>query len=245
MTVTPSERGEGKGPPEGRLAYLGTLAGGLAHEVKNPLSTMLINLGLLREDLQAAPENPERILKRVGILEREVKRLDQVVQSFLRLARGFDLAPKPTDVNALLRELVEFVEPEARRQGVAIRCSFEESLPSLRLDRGLVRQAILNLLVNARQAMPRGGDLLLRTSLEGAHAVVEVTDTGAGMSPEVLARCFDAYFSTKKGGTGLGLSMARRIVEEHGGSIEVWSEVNRGTRFAVRFPVDVGSPPSP
>ena len=243
--MNPSERGEGKGPPEGRLAYLGTLAGGLAHEVKNPLSTMLINLGLLREDLQAASENPERILKRVGILEREVKRLDQVVQSFLRLARGFDLAPKPTDANVLLRELVEFVEPEARRQGVAIRCSFEESLPALRLDRGLVRQAILNLLVNARQAMPKGGDLLLRTSLDGAHAVVEVTDTGAGMSPEVLARCFDAYFSTKTGGTGLGLSMARRIVEEHGGSIEVWSEVNRGTRFTVRLPVHGGSPPSP
>lgn len=243
--MTSSERGEGKGPPEGRLAYLGSLAGGLAHEVKNPLSTMLINLGLLREDLEAAPGNPERILKRVGLLEREVKRLDQLVQSFLRLARGFDLAPRPTDLNALLRELVEFVEPEARRQGVAIRASLEESLPSIRVDRGLLRQAVLNLLVNARQAMPRGGDLLLRTFLDGACAVIEVTDTGSGMSPEVLARCFDAYFSTKKGGTGLGLSMTRRIVEEHGGSIEVWSEVGRGTRFTVRLPVEGRRPPAP
>jgi signal transduction histidine kinase len=225
-------------PRPGRLAYLGTLAGGLAHEVKNPLSTLLINLGLLREDLAAAapPEAQGRILKRIGVLEREVKRLDELVQSFLRLARGFDLRPEPTDLNALLREIVEFVEPEARRERISLRCSFAP-LPPLRADPSLLRQAVLNLLVNARQAMREGGELLLRTFADGPSAVVEVTDTGTGMAPEVLARCFDAYFSTKKGGTGLGLPTARRIVEEHGGTIEVWSELGRGTRFTLRIPL--------
>ena len=226
----------GAGAPDKRLAYLGTLAGGLAHEIKNPLSTILINLALLREDL-GADASQGRHLRRIRLLEREVRRLEEIVQDFLRLTRGYDLHPEPTDLNALLRELLEFIEPEAKKERVAIREFLDPALPRVTLDRQAIRQVFLNLLVNARQAMPSGGDLIVRTAADGEHALVEVTDTGVGMSPEVLERCFDAYFSTKKGGTGLGLPTARRILEEHSGSIEVRSEPGRGTKFTVCLPV--------
>lgn len=228
-----TERG---GAPDKRLAYLGTLAGGLAHEIKNPLSTISINLALLREDL-GADASQARHLKRIRLLEREVGRLEGIVQDFLRLTRGLDLHPEPTDLNGLLGELLEFIEPEAKKERVAIRQSLDPSLPRVTLDRQAFRQVFVNLLVNARQAMPSGGELIVRTLAEGADVLVEVTDTGVGMSADVLARCFDAYFSTKKGGTGLGLPTARRIVEEHSGSIGVWSEPGKGTKFTVRLPV--------
>jgi len=223
------------GPPPARLEFLGALAGGLAHEVKNPLSTIALNLGLLREDLGDAP-GEARARKRIEILEREVNRLEKIVQDFLRFARGYDLRPAPLSVNDVLRELVAFVEPEARRANVAIRTFFDPTAPRARLDRSAIRQAFLNLVVNAREAMPSGGEILLGTRREEEEIVVEVTDTGPGMSREVLERCFQPYFSTKRGGTGLGLATTRRIVEELGGRIEVWSEIGRGTSFRLRFP---------
>jgi signal transduction histidine kinase len=225
------------GAPPARLEFLGALAGGLAHEIKNPLSTIALNLGLLREDLAEAQGAREvRARKRVEILEREVQRLEQVVQDFLRFARGHDLHLEPVSVNDALRELVAFFEPEARRASVSVRTFFDPAAPRARLDRSAVRQAFLNLLVNAREAMPSGGDLLLGTRREGGEVVVEITDTGVGMTKETLERCFQPYFSTKRGGTGLGLATTRRIVEELGGRIEVWSEVGRGTSFRLRFP---------
>lgn len=227
-----------KAVSQDRLAHLGTLAGGLAHEIKNPLSTIALNLAMLREDWSDAQTPKEkRTLKKIALLEGEVQRLEAILNDFLRFARGHELNLEPSDLNRLLQSLADFIEPEARKTKVQIRASFDSSLPPIPLDPDAFRQAILNLLVNAREAMPQGGELILRTRREGGEVQIEITDTGVGMSPEVLEHCFDVYYSTKRGGTGLGLPTARRIIEDHGGSISAQSEPGRGTRFLVQLPL--------
>ncbi|MFO1010327.1 MAG: ATP-binding protein [Planctomycetota bacterium] len=223
------------------------LAAGLAHEIKNPLSTMAINLALMEEDLgknragDAVELSPreKRIEKRVRTLQREIQRLETIVEDFLRYARGGQINRAPSDLIALVREVLDFVEPEDSRQGIRHHVDLPMGLPLVLLDEGAFRQALLNLVVNSRQAMSSGGELIVRVRREGNFAELSVTDTGVGMKPEEVEHCFDPYFSTKKGGTGLGLSTTRRIVEEHGGTIAVVSEVGRGTSFSIVLPLVV------
>lgn len=249
----PETRGQPR-PPRPRTsaeqeAFLARLASGLAHEIKNPLSTMAINLALLEEDWSraAAARNGEvelsprekRSLKRVRTLQREVTRLEGIVEEFLRFARGGQINRAPADLAALVRETLDFVETEDTGLGIRHHVDLAVGLPLVMIDGVALRQAVLNLLVNARQAMPGGGELLVRLEREGNWVALSVTDTGIGMSPEALQRCFDEYWSDKKGGTGLGLSSARRIVEEHGGAIDVTSELGRGTSFTIWLPLIV------
>lgn len=225
------------------MAYLGTLAGGLAHEIRNPLSTMKVNLQLLRDDLdREGDDSRERGRRRVVTLEKAVRRLEEIVDDFLRFARGFDLEFAPTDVNELIQEVVVFVEPEAQRHRVDLRTAFA-ALPEIPADRKYLQQVLLNLILNARQAIEAtgdAGDVFVTTHARGGAVEIHVTDTGPGIPTEVLPKVFDAYFSTKKGGTGLGLPMCRRIVEEHRGRITVESEVGKGTKFVIRLPVGEG-----
>lgn len=223
------------------------LAAGLAHEIKNPLSTMAINLALMEEDLgknrsSDAPElsaREKRIDKRVRTLQREIQRLETIVEDFLRYARGGQINRAPADLGQLVRDALEFVELEDARQGIRHHVDLPVGLPLVMLDEGAFRQALLNLFVNSRQAMPSGGELIVRVRREGNFAELSVTDTGVGMKAEEVDHCFDPYFSTKKSGTGLGLSTTRRIVEEHGGTITVVSEVGRGTSFSIVLPLVV------
>lgn len=238
-----------------QVAFLSRLAGGLAHEIKNPLSTMAINLTLLEEEWKRAaqarsPQNPElspreqRCMKRVQTLKREVQRLEVILDEFLRYARGGEVNRSPKDLVGIVREVLEFVEPEDELAGIRHHVDLPSSLPLVMLDEGAFRQAFLNLLVNARQAMPSGGELLVRVQREGNFAEVSVTDTGVGMDEEALARCFEVYWSTKRDGTGLGLATARRIIEEHEGTLRVVSEVGRGTSFQLVLPLLVEIPSS-
>ena len=235
---------------EERVAFLSRLAGGLAHEIKNPLSTMSINLALLEEDWEraASTRNPgapertpreERSLKRIRTLQREVKRLEHILEEFLHYARGGEVNRAPEDLARIVRELVEFVEPEDEQAGIRHHVDLPVGLPLVLVDEAQIKQAVLNLFVNARQAMPDGGELLVRLARLGNQVELTVTDTGTGMSPENLGRCFDEYFSDKKGGTGLGLPTAARIIEEHGGSIHVVSEQGRGSAFSIYLPLAV------
>ncbi|MEM7308165.1 MAG: ATP-binding protein [Planctomycetota bacterium] len=232
------------------VASLARLAGGLAHEIKNPLSTMSINLALLQEEWERAahqrnPEAPEptprerRSLKRVQTLQREVQRLEHILEEFLTYARRAEVNRKPEDLSRILRELLEFVEPEDERVGIRHHVDLPMGLPLVLVDEVQVKQAFLNLLVNARQAMPDGGELLVRAQRVGTFVEVAITDTGTGIPPEKIERCFDEYWSDKKGGTGLGLSTAKRIIEDHGGTIQVLSEVGRGSSFSVLLPLAV------
>lgn len=231
-----------------RVAYLARLAAGLAHEIKNPLSTMAINLTLLEEDWSRAaltrnPERPEptarekRCLKRVHALQKEVRRLETIVDDFLHYARGGEINRSPHDLVALVRELLSFVELEDSSLGVRHHVDLPSSLPMVMIDESAFKQAVLNLLVNARQAMSDGGELIVRLSRDGNYAELSITDTGVGMEQKELDRCFEEYWSTKKGGTGLGLATVRRTIEEHGGSVSVISERGRGTSVTVVLPL--------
>lgn len=220
-----------------RLAEIGTLTGGLAHEIKNPLSTIQLNLQLLQEDV--APENPaySRINGRLNTVHRETTRLREILDDFLRYAGRIELDKKPVELNNLLDELVDFFSPQAQLQRVQLRLKKLPEPVIVQADSRLLKQAVLNLMINALQAIgDGGGEVILSLSVNGKYAVIDVMDTGGGISPEQLERIFQAYYTTKRGGTGIGLAMARRITEEHGGKITVRSEVGKGSDFAIHLP---------
>ena len=220
-----------------QYAEIALLAGGLAHEIRNPLSTMSLNLDLLAEDFQH-PETPRdrRALQKIERLRRESQRLSDILDNFLRFAKVLELRLVTTDLNVIVEELRDFFEPQAMSQGIVIRTQYELNLPKLSLDVELFRQALLNLLINARHAMPDGGELILRTRSDGRWNVLEITDTGVGMDEDVLRKVFDAFFSTRAAGTGLGLPTTRKLVEAHGGTIQVQSEPGKGSQFTIRLP---------
>jgi two-component system sensor histidine kinase HydH len=224
---------------QSQYAEIATLAGGLAHEIKNPLSTISLNLELLAEDLGGDQPREQRMLRKVKTVQRECERLEQLLEDFLRFARAGALEFEETDLNSEVERFVEFFQAEARAARVELSPRLAADLPHVRLDRDRFRQVLVNLARNAREAMPAGGLLELQTA-KTAHGVeLRLIDTGVGMSPETLARVWDTFFSTKPGGSGLGLPTVRKIVERHGGTISVESESGRGTRFTIALP----SPP--
>lgn len=247
-----------------RLAELGTMTGGLAHEIKNPLSTLSLNAQLLAEevgDLELPPDARQRIIRRTESLRRESDRLKGILTDFLQFAGQIRLDPEPHDLNVLIDELVDFFLPQALAIGVQLRTTLARQPTIARVDSALFKQALLNLLINAAQAleaMPaksdRTRDLMIRVepasstspAPDGSPAMhsVHITDTGPGISAEHLSSIFQPYFTTRKGGTGLGLATTRRIIEEHRGSIEVHTEPGRGTDFLIRLPAAHPADPS-
>jgi signal transduction histidine kinase len=221
-----------------RLAELGTLTGGLAHEIKNPLSTVQLNLQLLAEDL--TPENPAypRIVNRLHTVQKETSRLRDILDDFLRYAGQLELDRQPTDLNELLEDLVDFFLPQAQAQRAKLRLRRCEDGPLVAdVDPKLIKQALLNLMLNSLQAMPEGGELILSAARQDGQALVDVIDTGKGIPPEAINKIFDAYYTSKKGGTGLGRAMTRRIIREHGGQLTVKSELGKGSDFSLRLPL--------
>ena len=219
-----------------RLAELGTLTGGLAHEIKNPLSTIQLNLQLLQEDITT--ENPaySRVINRLKICERETGRLREILDDFLRYAGKIELQRTKVELNRMCEDLVDFFLPQAQLGRVQLRLKRAPADVSIMADERLLKQAVLNLMLNGVQAMPSGGELILAVSDGADEAMVEIIDTGSGIDAEAISRIFDAYYSTKKSGTGLGLAMTRRIAEEHGGRVTVASEVGKGSDFALHLP---------
>ena len=221
-----------------RLAELGTLTGGLAHEIKNPLSTVQLNLQLLEEDLRADHPGLTRVLNRLATVRNETARLRETLDDFLRYAGRLELDRKPTELNRLLEELVDFFTPQAQVQRVQLRLRKSEEPVTAQVDPRLIKQAVLNLMLNACQAMPGGGELMLSVARNGSSdALIDVVDTGPGITPEAAERIFQAYYSTKKGGTGLGLPMSKRIAQEHGGDLSVRSDPGKGSDFTLRLPL--------
>jgi len=220
------------------LESMGALAAGLAHEIKNPLSTMSVNLQLMAEDFAGAEGTVEqRTLRRARLLLGEVRRLDDIVNDFLRLARGYEITPATVDLQLMVTELLSFVGPENDRLDISVRSFLDPAGRMVLADPKYLRLALMNLVVNAQQAMgDDGGELFVETRARDAFVEIRVTDTGPGIPADELARIWQPFFSTKSGGTGLGLPTTRRILEELGGDILVFSEVGRGTRFTVRLP---------
>ncbi|HEY7250431.1 MAG TPA: ATP-binding protein [Methylomirabilota bacterium] len=218
-----------------KLAALGRLTSGVAHEVKNPLNAMMIHVELLKEQLEDATPDVHQSLDVIG---GEIRRLDRVVQGFLRFMRPQELTLKPVDLNGMLQSVGALLEAESQSHGVRFVFELDAALPLVSADEELLRQAFINILQNAEQAMPQGGAVRIRTRPEGADWVrVVVTDQGVGIAPEDLDKIFKLYYTSKPGGSGIGLSIVYRIVQLHDGTVEAKSQPGRGTALIVRLPV--------
>jgi len=216
---------------------IATLAGGLAHEIRNPLSTISMNLELLFEDMEEI-EHPaaHRVVRKLGTIQNECGNLEAILEAFLQFAKAGELHLESSDVGELIRLFLDFYKPEADKAAIEIRSRFPTDLPFVKLDQRLFRQALVNLVRNAQQAMPSGGLLELQAHVEGTEVIIEIIDTGCGMAPSALEKMFEVFFSTKPTGNGLGLPTVRKIVESHNGTIRCESELGRGTKFTLRFP---------
>jgi two-component system sensor histidine kinase HydH len=219
-----------------RAATVGNLAAAVAHEIRNPLSAVSMGLQRLRAEFE--PADGEEYRRMVDLVQGEVRRLNGIVGEFLSLARPIQLRPEPVQVAALLDEIRRLVEPQAARAGIVIEQTTPAGLPDLRADRDRVKQVLLNLVLNAIEAMPSGGRLTLGAAASTTALTLTVTDTGEGIPPDLLPRVFEPYMTTKAKGLGLGLAIARRIVEAHGGRIDAESGARQGTRFRVTLPLD-------
>jgi signal transduction histidine kinase len=247
-----------------KLVALGRLTAGIAHEVKNPLNAMMIHLELLRTKIRGAmpalqaepvaaaggmlglgqnrtgaavPPPVQGALDHVSIIESEIRRLDEVVQGFLKFTRPEDLRLQPVKVHALFDEILPIIETEASKHGVKVTVDVPQGVPAVNGDSAMLRQAFLNLAINACQAMPNGGSLRLKSAPSSRGRVeVLVQDTGVGIAPEHLSKIFNLYFTTKERGTGIGLSMVYRIIQMHDGEVDVESTPGRGTTFRVLLP---------
>jgi signal transduction histidine kinase len=217
-----------------KLADLGKLTSGVAHEVKNPLNAMSIHLELLRQKLH--DPSPE-VARSLEVLGGEIHRLDRVVQGFLRFLRPQTLQLVPLDLNKLLGEVAHLAQMQGAHGGVSIVLDLDHEILAINGDDELLRQAFLNLVLNACQAMPHGGTVTLSTERTPQGTTrAHVTDQGVGIPAEELDKIFRLYYTTKPDGNGIGLSLVYRIVQMHGGSIDVGSEVGRGTTMTVTFP---------
>jgi two-component system sensor histidine kinase HydH len=225
-------------PSPAAYAELAELAGRLIHEIKNHLSTLKINLQLLGEDFNDPQNQKERRARqRIEKLQRECQRLADLSNDFLRFARIGDLDLQPCSLSEVVDEMVDFFTPLAAQNQIALRSYVPADLPAVALDRELFKQALLNLFLNAQQAMPRGGELTIQGESRDGAVLLHLIDTGEGMTPEVMAKIFKPFFSTRPGGSGLGLPTTKRIIEAHGGSISVASEPGKGTMFTIRLPI--------
>lgn len=249
-----ARRAERRARDAERLAELGSMTGGLAHEIKNPLSTIGLNAQLLSESIaeSALPaEERDRLLRRLDTLSREIERLRGILTDFLQFAGRIKLDPQPTDLVKLLDEISDFFHPQCVQAGVTLRTQLAREPIVVNVDEGLLKQALLNLMLNAVQAMsakdragsgdrpqrlaPRG-ELILRLESNDNEACIHVIDTGPGIEASKIEDIFHPYVSLRSGGTGLGLPTAKRIIQEHGGEITVHSELGRGSDFVIRLP---------
>jgi signal transduction histidine kinase len=219
-----------------RLNALTLLAAGVAHELGNPLNSLNIHLQLLDRKLRkSSPEAHVAVREQIDIARGEIKRLDFIIAQFLSAIRPTRPEFEPEDLNQLVREATRFLEPEIKDRRLQLKLELREDLPLLRVDGGQIKQAIYNLIKNAAQATPPGGQVLLRSDFNDYEATITVSDTGAGISVEHMGHLFEPFFTTKPSGTGLGLLIVRRIIREHGGELEIESGEGKGTKITIRL----------
>lgn len=244
-----ARQAEGRARAAEHLAEIGAMTGGLAHEIKNPLSTIGMNAQLLAEAAEELPSVDEqqrgRLVRRAGTLKREVERLGDILSDFLDFAGELRLAPIRVDLNKLVEELADFFLPQAESKGVRLRVELAPEPAWANVDAPRLKQAVLNLMLNATQAMTSAADgapkelmLRVRHHARDGRVEVHVTDTGPGMDGQTAERIFHPYFTTKAGGSGLGLPTSRRIIQASGGEMSFTSEVGQGTDFVIVLPAE-------
>lgn len=216
-----------------KLAAIGRLMSGVAHEVKNPLNAMVLQLEVLKARLG---EQGEKVNPQVEILAQEIRRLDRVVKTFLDFTRPVEIHPTNTEIGPLVREVFALAEPQARSNNVYLVFAGNGVTAPLHVDRDLMKQALLNLVLNGCQAMPHGGKLTITPHALPNAVELEICDSGVGIPPDAQKKIFSLFYTTKPGGTGVGLAMAFRVVQLHNGTIDFSSEIDRGTTFRVTLP---------
>ena len=233
-----------------QLENLGKLTGELAHEIKNPLSTIKINLKLVSEELEdsnsakfgkkSADRNNQRLtraLRKIAVIQKETDRLEQILDGFLRYVNRTELQLATIDINELVSDMVDFYSPQAHSHSITTRQGLYGEPLVCKVDADMLKQVILNLFINAQQAMSGGGELMIRTAKQKEDAVIQISDTGSGISPDKLPNIFDTYYSSRPQGSGLGLPTAKKIVEAHNGTITVDSVPGKGTLFTIKLPI--------
>ncbi len=233
-----------------QFEQLSKLTGQLAHEIKNPLSIIKVNLRLISEELGELSKSSSgdglndktgrgltRALRKIGVVEKETDRLEQILDGFLRYLDSAEPQMGNVNLNDLIGDMVDFYLPQASSHSINLRQGLSREPLVCRLDSDMIKQVILNLFINSQQAMSEGGDLMIRTFRQDDDAVIQIFDTGCGIPSDVLPHIFDAYHSTHYQRKGLGLSIAKKIIEQHGGTIKAESEQGKGTAFTIKLPL--------
>jgi signal transduction histidine kinase len=231
-----AERKRRKREHRREIELLERLAGGLAHELKNPLGALNLNVQLLEEELESSGSLSEASRDRISKIKGEYRRFESVIDDFLRYASRKQLSLARVDMNDVAGDLATFVKPEFHRRGVAIALEPSEGPAVASADAALLKQALLNLILNALESIPGPGSVAMSVSRDDDCVRIVVKDTGSGVAAADLPHIFEAYFSTKKRGSGLGLAIAKRIIEDHGGTISVESSPGVGTAATITLP---------
>jgi len=225
-----------------RLSALGQLAAGAAHEIRNPLNAIGFAADNLREDF--APEDHKMrqdYFQIIRNIKGEIVHLDGIVKGLIDFSKPRELHLRTEKVNAILKDTLSLMDREAREKGITIKLQLEDNLPDSNLDTEQIRQAFMNIIINAFESMPQGGTLVIATRLSQKTVEISFTDTGCGISPEHKSKIFNPYFTTKEEGSGLGLATVHRIIRDHGGNVEVDSQEGKGTNVTIYLPGDEGS----
>lgn len=225
------------------LASLTTLTAGVAHEIKNPLGSIGIHIQLIQRLIREKGRvESEDISSYLDVINEEVERLNKIVVDFLFAVRPMDMSLSEGCLNCLIQDLLKFMQYELEQTGIQVKAELEDGLSHILMDEKFMKQAILNMVKNAMNAMPDGGTLVLSTQKKGDEVILRISDDGIGMSQEVMEKIFEPYFTTKDFGSGIGLTLVYKIIKEHHGEITVMSKEGRGTTFTISFPVPQKEP---
>lgn len=220
------------------LASLTTLAAGVAHEIKNPLGSIGIHIQLMQKSLKRDKViTEEKAGKYLGIINEEIERLNEIIVDFLFAVRPMNTNLEVSHINTVVSDLLDFVKFELKNNGIIINTDLDLNIPRINMDVKFMKQALLNIIKNAEAAMPHGGELTIKTYESDGNVVLDVRDTGIGISEENIGKIFEPYFTTKQFGSGLGLTVVYKIIKEHGGEIFLESKEGKGTTFSIKIPV--------
>jgi signal transduction histidine kinase len=240
--VTENVRGEARLLRQARTQAIANFGDSVAHEIRNPLNSIHMNVQLLREGIGSKGLGADDLDRTAATVQREIKRLDRVVRDFVQYSRPPELLLTKGSINHVVRAALDLLDGQIREKDLAIEVDLQSALP-LRMDRDRLQRAVYNVLLNAVQVLEPGGGISCRSRDEERHCLLEISDSGPGLDLRQPSRIFDLFYTTKPGGTGLGLPIANRIVEEHGGRMAVASEPESGTTFAFFLPYE-GPPPA-